>query len=38
MIGRLYSCYIQLGPSDAGALRDHRNALAKKYADLAQSK
>lgn len=38
MIHRLYSCYIQLGPSDAEALRDHRNALAKKYADLAQSK
>lgn len=38
MIGRLYSSYILLGKTDADALRDQRNALAKKYADQAKAK
>jgi hypothetical protein len=38
MIGRLYTTYIQLDPSDIGAMRDYRNIQAKLYAQKAIDK
>ena len=38
MIGRLYTTYIQLDPSDIGAMRDYRNIQAKLYAEKSKAK
>lgn len=37
-VGLLYSTYIVLDPSDAGALKDARNVRAQKYAWVAKEK